>query len=566
MVSRSSDEKELGHFPRMKASYQTVLAFACSALVGLALRSHDCFFVDGAPRCLTVYQNPTLLFHPNNHLLYLVNVFAWTRIAAALRFDLSDPLQFMVAVDTMNCLAAAVCVAVLFWILRKVTSSWKLATIVCIGYGLTTAFLAQAVNPNEPMVGSLWSFLGIAFAILSLNNRRLWPIVVCGVLFAFAMATYRSMVFLAPAAAVVIVSPLATDESWNPLRRGQPLRLAVLGISFALGCVLIFGWAYSHMGVARADMLSKFLHQDDSRAYLDVSANQWLKLPLGLVRNCFPLLPLYNGMRGFLHGPKSVLLSMTALIVALWLCVFYCGYTLVKRRSSLTTIELTAVVAAVAGLLVTMIPLLAWNPHYGKFWIQPLACIAVLVAIAFRHFPEVSRQVLLVGRVAGVLFLGGVLFNLGWAFRNHRHLPFEFAEARKVKQFVADKDLVILDRGSDSVSVMYAYLWADEKQFFPIMDEATIHGEGILGEIDTAIRNTRAAGGKVYFLGVVDLPKPTWDVFLDRRCGVPYTSFDRYRSAVQLKAQFTSRTGPTSLWELGAPQQAQPPAMRAPHS
>jgi hypothetical protein len=551
----------------MRASHQTALAFAGSALVGLALRSHDCFVVDGAPRCLTVFQNPTLLFHPNNHLLYLVNVLVWTRMASALGFNLSDPLQFIVTVATMNCLAAAVCLTVLFWILRKVTESWKLATIVCVGYGLTTAFLAQAVNPNEPMVGAFWSFLAIALAILSLRNRRLWPIVVCGLLFALAMATYRTMVFLAPAASVVIVSPAGSDESWKPWRSGQPLRLAVLGISFVLGCVLIFGWAYSHMGVARADMLAKFLHQDDARVYLDVSAYQWLKLPLGLIRNCFPVLPLYNGMRGFLHGARSVLISVTALVVVLWLCLFYCVYTLLKQRRSLNQVEQTAALAAAAGLMFTMIPLLSWNPHYGKFWIQPLACMAVLVAIAFRRFEGVSRRVLLMSRVASVLFLGGVLFNLGWAFRAHRHQPFEFEEAHKVKQLVGDRDLVILDRGSDSVSVMYAYLWADEKQLFPIMDKATLHGVGIIGEIDTAIRRTWEAGGKVYFLGVVDLPKPTWDAFLDQRCGVPYASFDRYRSAVRLKAHFTSRGGPTSLWELAAPkQQSDPALLQSPNS
>jgi len=75
----------------MKPSHQTVLALSTSALVGLALRTRDCFAVDGAPRCLTVYRHPTLLFHPNNHLFYLVNVLAWTRMADLLQFKLSDP-------------------------------------------------------------------------------------------------------------------------------------------------------------------------------------------------------------------------------------------------------------------------------------------------------------------------------------------------------------------------------------------------------------------------------------------------------------------------------------------
>jgi len=217
----------------------------------------------------------------------------------------------------------------------------------------------------------------------------------------------------------------------------------------------------------------------------------------------------------------------------------------------LNEVEKIAIFASLAGLAVTMIPLLTWNPHYGKFWIQPLACLGVLVGVAFRHFGELSPRVLAVARFAGALFLVGVAFNLTWAARNRSYEPFEFDEAKKVAQFVGEKDLVVLDRGADSVSVVYAYLWADEKRLFPIMDRATVDGSKILDEIDVEIRKTRAAGGKVYFLGVVDLPKETWDAFLGQRCGVPYETFDRFRSAVHLKAQFRSRTGPASLWELG---------------
>jgi hypothetical protein len=48
----------------MKPSHQTVLAFSASALVGLALRTRECFAVDGAPRCLTVYGHPRSFFIP----------------------------------------------------------------------------------------------------------------------------------------------------------------------------------------------------------------------------------------------------------------------------------------------------------------------------------------------------------------------------------------------------------------------------------------------------------------------------------------------------------------------
>ena len=44
-------------------------------------------------------------------------------MAGLLGFKLSDPLDFILAVDTMNCLAAAGCLAVLYWIILRVASS-----------------------------------------------------------------------------------------------------------------------------------------------------------------------------------------------------------------------------------------------------------------------------------------------------------------------------------------------------------------------------------------------------------------------------------------------------------
>jgi hypothetical protein len=531
----------------MKPSYQTALAFVASAAAGLALRTRDLFFVDGAPRCLSVYKHPALLFHPNNHLLYLVDVFGWTQFVSRLGFSLNTPLKFVLAVDAMNCLAAAGCMAILFWILLRVTDSWNLSATVCVGYGLTMSFLAQAVNPNEPMVGFFWSFLAVAFAILSLKGLRYWPLVMSGFLFALAMATYRSMVLFAPAAAVIVVSRV-NEKRISPTKHCA--RLAVLASAFVVGCIAIFGWAYTQMGVSRSGMLAQFLRQEDASAYFDPSSNQLLKLPLGLVRNCFPVVMNYNGMRGFLASPKSILIPTTLLVFAVWLAWFYCVYVVIKQRKSWNPAERMAVLAGLTGLAFTLVPLLTWNPHYGKFWLQPLACMAVLVAVAYRRFAAESKRTSTFARIAGVLFLVGVSCNLAWALRNRSHDPFEFEEARKVTAYVGDKDLVILDRGADSVSVMYAYLWADDNQLLPVMEEATVKRRAMLREVEESIRRTKERGGKVFFLSVLDFPKPTWDAFLYKRCDVPYESFDKYRAASHVVARFQSRPGVTPLFEL----------------
>jgi hypothetical protein len=58
-------------------------------------------------------------------------------------------------------------------------------------------------------------------------------------------------------------------------------------------------------------------------------------------------------MRGFLTGPKSVFALVALLVFALWFCLFFCGYTLAKRRNSLHPLERTAILASLVGLSFT---------------------------------------------------------------------------------------------------------------------------------------------------------------------------------------------------------------------
>jgi hypothetical protein len=82
------------------------------------------------------------------------------------------------------------------------------------------------------------------------------------------------------------------------------------------------------------------------------------------------------------------------------------------------------------------------------------------------------------------------------------------------------------------------------------MEEATVKRRAMLREVEESIRRTKERGGKVFFLSVLDFPKPTWDAFLYKRCDVPYESFDKYRAASHVVARFQSRPGVTPLFEL----------------
>ena len=104
----------------------------------------------------------------------------------------------------MNCLAGAACLGILYFLIpwRALRAT---ALGVTVGYGFSKAFLEQATNAGEPLVGVFWGFLAMLAAVLAFKVKSNWPIAVSGLLFSLAMATYQSTIFLAPAAIVLIL-------------------------------------------------------------------------------------------------------------------------------------------------------------------------------------------------------------------------------------------------------------------------------------------------------------------------------------------------------------------------
>src|SRR5260370_17003985 len=166
-------------------------------------------------------------------MLYPVNVLAWTRLLGALGLMGETRQSFYSRVELMNCLAAAASVTMVFWLTKLATRSLRLALCVAAGLGFSKAFLLHATNSAEPMVGIFWSFLAVCLAALSFKTGHKWPIIASGFLFALAMATYQSTIFLAPAAIVVIWYGRAPEQGQSFFSRP---RLSLLS-QFPLACL-----------------------------------------------------------------------------------------------------------------------------------------------------------------------------------------------------------------------------------------------------------------------------------------------------------------------------------------
>ena len=85
-----------------------------------------------------------------------------------------------------------------------------------------------------------------------------------------------------------------------------------------VGGVLIYAWAYRLEGIASpTGMLKRFFVLESGRVFFGVGLGKALNLPIGMIRNIFPVLGNYVGIRDLLSGPK---LSLAFFLLLLVLC------------------------------------------------------------------------------------------------------------------------------------------------------------------------------------------------------------------------------------------------------
>ncbi len=231
--------------PRIRVYLEAALVFAVSSCLYLALRTHNYLAVDGAIRALGVYRSPHWFIHGNNHMLYPVDVSAWTAALRLAGFTLGDRFEYLGLVQAMNAIAAGGCLTILFLLVRGAAGRSSLAFLIATGYGASHAFLLHATNSAEPMVGLLWAFVAVFLVALSVMRDLPWVGLVGGAFLALSMATYQSMVLIGPAIIAMIWMP----RSWPDLSSTSRVRTLIW---FFVGCVsgssVIYAAAYSFSG------------------------------------------------------------------------------------------------------------------------------------------------------------------------------------------------------------------------------------------------------------------------------------------------------------------------------
>lgn len=513
---------------RTKVGWNIALVFIVSTSLSILLRSGNIMMVDGAFRCLEVFRRQTIFFHSNNHMLYPVDVLLWNRLLHVFGITSLNARQYFAHTQLMNCVAGGGCLGIIFYLTYLVSSSQTAALGVVITYGLSKAFLLHATNSAEPLVGVFWSLVAIIFAVLAVRRKSDLPIIISAVFLSLAMATYQSTILLAPAA-IVLIWKGRSDRDGTPLFSGarwiEFCEFALTGIT---ACAVIFGRAYWLQGYRRPEALVKyFFAHGDARAYLGVGFGKSLNIPIGFVRNIFPLAERYTGIRNLLAGPKLTLVSLLLVFGSLF--VFLVAYVLRLKttwKDLAAEVQLGITVAAV-GLAFTIIPVIIWDPHYDKLWLQPLACLAFAIGCGLEDVSRDSRYRFWMARVCPLLVLAGVSLNLIWATQTHEMSSPDLEETQRLANYVGSQDLVVGDW--DAISTLYGYGWAEGGHFISFPGDAVLYGPNSLVRLRDAIEAAQKRKGRVYFLSILDDPKTSWDSLIGSRCGVPYADFELYR-------------------------------------
>jgi hypothetical protein len=510
---------------------ESMAVFFSASLVYLFLRSHDIVAVDGAIRAFLVYQRP-LTVTVDTHMLYRFWVWLWVRCLATVGYHPAGPLEYWRAVQAMNCVAAASCVAILYDLIRRMTGSAATAMFGACAWGAAHAVLLHATNSAEPMAGLWWSVVALALTQYGLWRRSYVLLVLAGVALALAMGSYRSMVFMGLACGLLTLLSPTSSRITEPLKRA-----AVLTASFLVSLVALFGTvAYMQHARTVQQGVQMSAAVDSRDVYLGLTLSKVVNSFVGYVNGLVVAVPSeYGGLRWLI----STHVIWVAWLAICMMAVYLATWVLLRRGVHRREARILYISCG-ASFLLGLVLLWSWVPMYDKLWLQPLWLMVLMLSVAA---PDVRFRKALAGLVICM-----AVVNLAVTWQASRGPWLNFDESQRVATVVKPNDLLVA--GWSSMSVIYRHIWGIDANNFDFPYQAGVGGAGSIALLQQRIQETHARGGRVYFLDILDQTQPEWDAFLGAHCGVPYAMMQPYREQVTEVTRFSSNGRQVRLMEL----------------
>jgi len=511
--------------------WPAVALFCAFLLLFLLLPSQHYTAVDGAMRSLGVLHSSTLSLHGNNHLLYPFWVFLWSKLSAAIGIHATNPFEFIRVTEAMNSVLAAASIALLFTLIN-LFMDLQIATLCTLLFGFSTALLLHATNSAEPVAGLFFALLGTSLLATGLRREKGALLIAAGISFAVGLASYQAMATIAGAGAFLVIWWAASVRGGGDILRFALVRLGLVCLGGVVGICGIFISAYAYQGIPLNQMPRQFFSVGGApEVYGGLSFSNLVNLPFGLLAN------LYSGLPSDYAGVRSLFLNPQRLS---WICAVLAGLLLVSCIGLLAGKGLLnllrgshAAVATTAVLAVALLifPLLDWAPEYDKLWLLPLAALACTLAASFYPGALLAGQrKVLAGLLLGLLLLE-IGVNVPRIVRNRFHPTPHLAEAEVVRSLVRPQDWVVVS--FDEVSSLWFEIWGYQAKC--LLLPASTAGQAA-DWLNAAKQDCLHSDGRILFLGVMDEDRKTWDSFLGRKVGIPFSLLDGYRGAVVLRS------------------------------
>ena len=446
-----------------------VVLFVTLAAWYLALRAYS---YDGESIKYAVWNEPgpkiEWVSHPYSDAWYWV----WWKLGEGfVSTDFDDRMRWMEALNSI--LGAASVTLGAAALLRFGAGVW--ATLLSVlTLGLARNYFFDSTLSNEPMMAQFWLSLSLLFTAKATapGSRLSWTLL-SGASWALAVAAYQTYV----------LGGLGILWLMGPDRRRQvvwTITAAIVGFSLYLTAAVLYG------GASIAALKHYFFTKTDAGIWGFFTWSGFIKVFLGL-SDAMTHMPrpgggLRTGLQSMTTGQIALMCGIVAIISSLAVLVVLTRVEDSHKRTRIGFLIL------LAGSLFAPYYL---DPYYNKLWPQPLLALAAVTAFVIGRSP---RRLAFMAMFLVALFtwnLQGVYFS-----RLDRD-NYMSRGARVLEESLTEKDLMICE-GWDT-PILYNIRNPRRPYFGIIWHDVSAEA------LESKIRETRAAGGRVYFMGLVDM-------------------------------------------------------------
>ena len=511
---------------------------------------------DGNSRCVEVFNSNKLYIHGNNHMLYPLHIYYFNKLLERLGVVSKDGFEYFRHSTMINEVGGALSLAIVYLILLMLTASelYSVLGVLCIGF--SKSFIECAINPNEAMFGFLFSVLAVWMFYLSVEKKKVLYGCIAGFLLSYASATYRSM--------VLILFPILLVYLYRIFLNKEE-RMAYLKIVFSfllvmiVSTIVIYGICYkvffhiNNFADGFNRLLIPYSPEDNAKGiFCRAELSNLIFIFYAFIQAIFTL-PFFE-LRSLLFGglgnyrifflliPPILLVSATSIL----LC--YIFVKLVKHDKT----HLRVFFVLSLFFIVSLFPPFYVMMNHSKLWLQPIAIFVVLAIYMIVDYlrlniPKNRNRYIKI--YLSIFLIVMMVWNIcSILIPSHKGEKAVVDIGRAVDNVIEKDSLVFLYW--DELGSIFENFFPGKRLIVAVPTLATNLSENdLIDRIDKDIKEAKESNKGIYFINLLDKTKYDWDLFMDRKAGIRYESFQKYRNRSKAIAKYVVKNDEYILYK-----------------